>query len=42
MGINPALYNISGSIYTGRIYNRALSQVEVQQNFNAYRTRYGI
>jgi len=42
MGLAPATYNISGSIYVGRVYDRALSQTEITQNFNAYRTRYGI
>ena len=42
MGMAPAVYNMSGSIYVGRVYNRALSQSEITQNFNAYRSRYGI
>jgi hypothetical protein len=42
MGFNPAAYNFSGSIYVGKVYNRALSQAEITQNFNAYRSRYGI
>lgn len=33
---------IGGQIPQVRIYNRALSQTEVQQNFNALRGRYGI
>jgi hypothetical protein len=32
----------SGSIYSTQIYNRALSQFEVWQNFNAIKGRYGI
>jgi len=32
----------SGRIYSNRIYNRALSASEVQQNFNALRGRFGI
>jgi hypothetical protein len=32
----------SGSIYSTQIYNRALSQFEVWQNFNALKGRYGI
>jgi hypothetical protein len=31
-----------GTIATVRVYNRVLSAAEVQQNFNAQRTRYGI
>ena len=34
--------HLSGSISTSKIYNRALSAAEVQQNFNALRGRYGI
>lgn len=32
----------NGTIATVKVYNRALSAAEVQQNFNAQRTRYGI
>jgi hypothetical protein len=32
----------NGNISSGKIYNRALSASEVQQNFNATRSRYGI
>jgi hypothetical protein len=32
----------SGSIYSTQVYNRALSQFEVWQNFNAIKGRYGI
>jgi len=32
----------SGSIYQTQIYNRSLSQFDVWQNFNAYKSRYGI
>ena len=41
-------YNLStyrpivGNLYSIRVYNRALSASEVQQNFNALRGRYGI
>ena len=31
-----------GKIYAVRVYNRALTAAEVQQNFNATRSRYGI
>jgi len=31
-----------GDIYSAKVYNRALSAAEVQQNFNALRGRYGI
>lgn len=32
----------NGTIATVRVYNRALSAAEVQQNFNAHRGRYGL
>jgi hypothetical protein len=32
----------TGSIATAQIYNQALSQFQVWQNFNAYKSRYGI
>jgi hypothetical protein len=32
----------TGNVYTTQIYNRALSQAEITQNFNALRGRYGI
>ena len=35
-------YKFYGKIPTMKIYNRALSAAEVQQNFNALRGRYGI
>ncbi len=41
-------YNIAGSpffggnVYTNRIYNRALSQQEILQNYNATKTRFGL
>jgi hypothetical protein len=35
-------YPFSGSIAVSKVYNRALSISEVQQNFNALRGRYGI
>ena len=31
-----------GSIYAAQVYNRALTQTEITQNFNALRGRYGI
>ena len=31
-----------GNVYTASIYNRALTDAEVMQNFNAHRGRYGI
>lgn len=33
---------LNGTISTVKLYNRALSASEIQQNFNAYRSRYGI
>lgn len=45
----PSLYNLSsgtesldGFIYNTSIYNRALSQSEITQNYNALRNRYGL
>ena len=40
-GQSPALF-LNGSIANSSIYNRALSQQEVLQNFNATRARFGI
>ena len=37
-----ASLGLSGTIYSTKFYNRALSEKEVQQNFNALRGRYGI
>jgi hypothetical protein len=31
-----------GNLHTFIVYNRALSDLELQQNFNAFRGRYGI
>jgi len=39
---NGSLFNLSGSISSYLEYNRALTQTEITQNFNAYRSRYGI
>lgn len=39
---NDAPYYFNGKIDIGRVYNRALSAAEVQQNFNAQRGRYGL
>jgi hypothetical protein len=33
---------LNGRIYTASIYNRALTQSEVIQNFNAHKSRYGL
>jgi len=35
-------YYFKGKISVVKIYNRALSAAEVQQNFNATRSRFGI
>ena len=32
----------SGRIYNNKIYNRALSASEVLQNYNAYKSRFGL
>lgn len=39
---NDAIYRFNGEIPVAKIYNRALTAAEVQQNFNALRGRYGI
>lgn len=41
LGTYPALYH-NGSIAVNKIYNRALTAAEIQQNFNALRGRFGI
>ena len=38
---NPSRY-FKGSIASAIVYNRALSDLEVQQNFNATKTRFGL
>ena len=35
-------YYFNGSIYTARLYNKALSANEVQQNYNATKGRFGL
>ena len=35
-------YGFNGKIYFAKAYDRVLSATEIQQNFNAQRTRYGI
>jgi hypothetical protein len=40
--VNGAAEPFTGSIYSVKVYNRVLSAAEVQQNFNAQRTRYGL
>jgi hypothetical protein len=43
LGSTPsAATNFTGRISATRIYNKALTATEVQQNFNAIRGRYGI
>ncbi len=39
--LDPSRY-FSGGVYIFKIYNRALTASEIQQNFNAVRGRYGI
>lgn len=39
---NPTAIYFPGSIAYNRVYNRALTQAEITQNFNAVRGRYGI
>jgi hypothetical protein len=37
----PAYY-LSGRVYQGQIYNRALTAAEILQNYNAGKTRFGL
>lgn len=39
---NSSTEYVNGNVATIRVYNRALTEQEVQQNFNALRGRYGI
>ena len=41
-GATSADYYFNGNIYIGQIYNRALSDSEIQQNYNATKTRFGL
>jgi len=34
--------NLSGKVFTGKIYNRVLTQAEVTQNYNAQKGRFGL
>jgi hypothetical protein len=42
MGHAPSVYDMTGNIYTSKIYNRALSAQEILQNYNATKSRYGL
>jgi hypothetical protein len=35
-------YNSSGSVYSVQVYNRAISVTEIQQNYNATKSRFGL
>ena len=35
-------YSVAGSMASCKVYNRVLTNAEIQQNFNAFRGRYGI
>jgi len=39
---NKSTAYMQGNLYSCTLYNKALSQSEITQNFNAYRSRYGI
>jgi hypothetical protein len=41
-GINQIAGSYNGNIYNFSIYNRALSQTEVQQNYNSTKSRFGL
>lgn len=40
--LQDGVHNFNGNINVGRIYNRAVTASEIQQNFNALRGRFGI
>ena len=40
--VNTFAEQLTGNLYTLKVYNRELSSSEVQQNFNATRARFGI
>ena len=42
LGADIDMHRLNGSISNFRIYNRALSAAEIQQNFNALRSRFSI
>lgn len=42
LGLQDAVHNFNGDIPIARIYSRSLSAIEVAQNFNAMRGRYGL
>jgi hypothetical protein len=42
IGATAGAINLNGNIAQASIYNRALSAIEVSQNFNALRSRFGI
>jgi hypothetical protein len=42
LGLTDGVHNFNGLLPLSRIYDRALTAVEVMQNFNAMRGRYGI
>jgi hypothetical protein len=39
---NPFSFYLAGNIYNAQIYNRALTQSEITQNFNAQKGRFGL
>jgi hypothetical protein len=41
-GVSSLQQYTNASIGSTHVYNRALTQTEITQNFNAYRSRYGI
>lgn len=41
-GENTGIYLVAGNISICRVYNKALSSIEVLQNFNAEKTRFGL
>jgi hypothetical protein len=41
-GYGPYQRNLNGNIYSSQIYNRALTESEIQQNYNATKGRFGL
>jgi hypothetical protein len=41
-GSNTSWYPFKGKVSNVKVYNKTLTQAEIEQNFNATRTRYGI
>jgi hypothetical protein len=40
--VNQIVEQFGGNLYSLKVYNRALTAAEIQQNFNATKSRYGL